>query len=126
MPWKECDDLQLLCDDLGCELCEPIHNDDRVNIHNPQMLSIWRENIDCQPVTSRLLVLKYITKYTSKVEKKSESCVNMLSTICLDANEQDNVVKAYQKFIVKIVSERDISAQETYHMLQKLTLVMCN
>lgn len=50
----------------------------------------------------------------------------MLSRICLDANQQDNPIKAYQKFMAEIVSECNISGQETCHMLQKLPLVICN
>ena len=50
----------------------------------------------------------------------------MLARICLDSNLDDNVVKAYQKFMVEIVAERDLSAQETCYMLQKFPLVNCN
>ena len=50
----------------------PSRNDSILNIHNPTTLSIWRDNVDCQPVLSRNIVLKYISKYASKVDPKSK------------------------------------------------------
>ena len=45
------------------------------------MLSIWRDNVDYQPVLSRHDVLKYISKYASKVDPKLESYLAILSRI---------------------------------------------
>lgn len=71
----------LTCDEAGKTKYEPTRNDDRLNVHNPEMLSIWRENIDCQAVTSQDQVLKYIEKYAAKAEKTSETCKEMLTRI---------------------------------------------
>lgn len=68
----------LFYDELRPKSYEPSRNDDSLNIHNPQMVSIWRANVDCQVVISQLHVLKYIAKYASKVERKSESCVSQM------------------------------------------------
>ncbi|XP_059068275.1 uncharacterized protein LOC131047632 [Cryptomeria japonica] len=43
-------------------------NDDRLNLHNPFILSIWRANVDCQPVLSIDVVIKYIAKYAAKLK----------------------------------------------------------
>ena len=64
-PWKECEQASLYRNETGHKCFEPARNDDRLNIHNPQMLVIWRENIGCQPITSQALVFKYIVKYAS-------------------------------------------------------------
>ena len=66
-------DLQatsLFIDPNGSKTYNPARNDSLLNIHNPTMLSIWRDNVDCQHVLSRNVVLKYISKYASKVEPK--------------------------------------------------------
>ncbi|XP_057827996.1 uncharacterized protein LOC131039303 [Cryptomeria japonica] len=105
---------------------KPARNDDRLNIHNPWMLSLWRANIDCQPVTSKKAVLQYISKYASKSENKSQSYIEMLKTIVNTTKSKDSILLTYQKFMMGIVADRDISAQETCHMLQKLPLVSCS
>lgn len=51
-PWKEQLISTLLIDIDGKKKYEPERNDDRLNIHNPQIISIWRANIDCQLVIS--------------------------------------------------------------------------
>ena len=58
----------LFIDANGHKTYNPTRNDFVLNIHNPAMLSIWRDNVDFQPVISRHVVLKYISKYASKVE----------------------------------------------------------
>ncbi|XP_059066723.1 uncharacterized protein LOC131857945 [Cryptomeria japonica] len=82
--------------------------------------------MDCQLVVSKSLVLKYITKYASKAERKSESCIDMLTRICKKQAIKEQAIVAYHKFIAEIIADRDISAQEMLHMLQKLLLVVCN
>ena len=125
-PWKEQPNSTLTCDELGKKEYALARNDDRLNVHNPKMLSIWRANIDCQAVTSNDQVLKYIAKYTTKAEKMLEICKDMLTRICTSSQPEDLAMKAYRKFMMELVVERDISAQETCHMLQKLPLVMSN
>ena len=60
----------LFSDANGCKTYNPARNDSLLNIHNPTMISIWRANVDCQPVLCKHVVLKYISKYASKVEPK--------------------------------------------------------
>lgn len=50
------------------------------------MLSIWRGNIDCQPILSIDAVIKYIEKYVAKEEQKSETYRAMLSRISSSLN----------------------------------------
>ena len=58
-------------DEHGHKTYNPARHDDRLNIHNYDILSIWRANVEFQPVLSCHVVLKYILKYASKVESKS-------------------------------------------------------
>ena len=87
------------------------------------MLSIWKENIDCQPVLSCTLILKYIAKYAAKVEKWSEICTEILKRISITQKPDDSVMFTYHKFLFEVVVEHDIGAQETCHMSQKLPLI---
>jgi hypothetical protein len=45
-------------------------NDDRINVHNIDLLSMCRANVDYQLVFFHRVVLKYIAKYASKEEKR--------------------------------------------------------
>lgn len=50
----------------------------------------------------------------------------MLKRIYTTQQRDDPIVVAYRRFMIEIVEKCDIGAQETYHMLQKLPLVVCN
>jgi hypothetical protein len=65
-PWEVRDDSLLFIDEKGRKKYEPTRNDDRLNVHHVDLLAMWCANVDCQPVVSRHVVLKYITKYASK------------------------------------------------------------
>ena len=82
--------------------------------------------MDFQPVLSHYAVLKYIAKYTSKEEGKSETYHHMLTRIIAASCPQDPASYAYHRLHLEAIVDRDISAQETCHMLQKLPLVTCN
>jgi len=75
----------LSIDDKGHKTYVPARNDERLDIHNADLLSIWRANVDCQPVLSRHAVLKYISKYAAKSETRSESYRQMLSRLSQSA-----------------------------------------
>jgi len=90
------------------------------------MLSIWRANVDCQPVLCKHVVLKYISKYASKVEPKSETYHAILSRLAHAAPSESPILQPIKQFLAQTVAERDISAQEMCHMLQKIPLVLCS
>ncbi|XP_057850600.2 uncharacterized protein LOC131061102 [Cryptomeria japonica] len=125
-PWPEQDFSTLIVDTANNPSYEPARNDSRLNIHNPNMLAIWRANIDCQPICSKMAVIQYISKYAAKTEQKSVGYVDILKKIVATTNTQDTILLTYQKFMMGIVADRDISAQETCHMLQKLPLISCS
>ena len=70
-PWDLSKESRLFIDDQGRKKYDPTRNDDRLNVHNIDLLKMCRENFDCQPVLSQHVVVKYISKYASKVEKRS-------------------------------------------------------
>lgn len=46
-PWKKKPTSTLTCDSTRNKKYELAINEDKLNIHNQQMLQIWRANIDC-------------------------------------------------------------------------------
>ena len=82
--------------------------------------------MDCQTVLSRYAVLKYIAKYASKEEGKSKTYHHMLTRIATTTCLEDPTSYSYRSLLSEAIVDRDISAQETCHMLQKLPLVTCN
>ena len=125
-PWDVQDESLLFIDEKGRKKYEPARNDDRLNIHNLDLLAMWRANVDCQPVVSRHAVLKYIAKYASKAEKRSESYQDMLTRISNSGALEDSALSAYRRFLAETLVDRDIGAQETCHMLLKQPLVICS
>lgn len=81
VPWEFNPTYSLFIDNKGQKTYKHAHNDDRLNIHNADLLSIWRENVDFQTVLSRHAVLTYISKYTAKAEIKSEIYSQILSRL---------------------------------------------
>ena len=100
----------------------PTRNDELLNVHNPLMLSVWRANVDFQPVLSRHAVLSYISKYSSKAENKSESYHDILTRIAHASPAEEGILLPIWKLFFETVADRDIGAQETCHMLQKNSL----
>lgn len=68
-PWDLCNESRLFIDDQGRKKYDLARNDDRLNVHNIDLLTMWHANVDCHRVLSHYVVLKYIAKYASKAEK---------------------------------------------------------
>jgi hypothetical protein len=87
---------------------------------------MWNENVDCQPMVYQHVVLKYIAKYASKVEKRSESYQDMLTRITSFAASEDPTLSAYKIFLSQTLVYCDIGAQQIFHMFLKLHIVLCS
>jgi len=118
--------FSLFIDDKGHKTYVLARNDERLNIHNVDLLSIWRANVDCQPILSRHVVLEYISKYVAKAETRSESYRQMLSRLSQSVIPEAPTVAGIRKLLTETIADRDIGAQEICHMLQKLPLSLCN
>jgi hypothetical protein len=77
----------------------------------------WRANVDLKPVLSIHAALQYISKYASKAEPRSESFSEIFNQILNNSEPDVSSVTSIQKLLLNGVSERDISAQETCHLL---------
>ncbi|CAG8802972.1 2782_t:CDS:2, partial [Cetraspora pellucida] len=97
-------------------------NDPFVNPHSRLQLQGWRANIDLKPVLSIHAALQYISKYTSKAEPRSTAFSDILNHILCNSRPEDSSLVAIQRLLLHNVAERDISAQETCHLLLGIPL----
>ena len=98
-------------------------NDSLINNYNPVQLSAWRANVDMQYCVSRRKVIEYCAKYATKCEPRSQSLKDIFATIVKSLKEDSFSLKAVQKLLINSVGERDVSAQETCHLLLQLPLL---
>ena len=97
-------------------------NDGLINSFNPVQLSAWRANVDMQYCVSRRKVIEYCAKYATKSEPRSQPLKEIFTTIVRNLQENSSSLKAVQKLLINSVGERDLSAQETCHLLLQLPM----
>ena len=100
-------------------------NDPRVNSHNRVLLQNWRANVDIQVVIDMEACAKYIAKYVAKGEPPSTSMLSIFSTCVDKLHETSNTASLFRCSMMRAVGERDISAQETAHLLLSEPLYSC-
>ena len=89
------------------------------------MLQHWRANVDLQIIVDVQACARYMAKYASKGEPRSQA-VSSIFKSCVDRLSDDSDAhKALKSAMVRSVGERDFSAQETAHQLLSLPLVSC-
>lgn len=97
-------------------------NDPYINPHNRMQLQGWRANVDLKPVISIHAALQYISKYASKAEPRSIAFTEMFNQILNNSKQDGSSLTSIQKLLLNSVAERDISAQETSHLLLSIPL----
>lgn len=124
---RQLHEMAIVTNDLN-----PVHlifdgarNDTRLNNFNRLIALAWRANRDISPCTSQHAVINYIAKYASKAETKSESYRDIARAILPKVNSNKPLVSFVAKFMNKLASERDWSAQEVCHLLLRLPLQQC-
>lgn len=90
-------------------------NDPLVNRHNRYITEHWRANTDVQCIVSLSAVLNYIAKYATKGEPRSKAIEELLNDAL--SKGDDKAVTAIQNLFIRTCSERDYSAQETFHIV---------
>jgi hypothetical protein len=122
---KTCRDHSELSKDPGRDFVElnTRRNDEILNSYNATFILGWRANIDFRPVISKDAVIAYVTKYASKGETTSSSYQDTLQKAISHLQDSDAAGVAYQKMLSSFAAERDISSQETCHILHSLPLV---
>ena len=74
-------------------------------------------------MVNRDAVIAYVVKYASKGESTSSSYQDTLQKAITCLQDSDAAGVAYQKMLSSFAAERDISSQETCHILFELSLV---
>ena len=97
-------------------------NDQYINPHNRLQLQGWRANVDLKPILSIHAALQYISKYASKAEPQSAAFSDILNRILDESQPEDSPLAPVQKLLLHSVAERDISAQETCHIILGIPL----
>jgi len=97
-------------------------NDPYINPHNRLQLQGWRANVDLKPVLTIHAALQYISKYASKAEPRSMAFTDIFNQILNVSDPNDPSLTSIQKLLLSSVAERDISAQETCHLLLSIPL----
>ena len=92
-------------------------NEPMLNTFNSDILQLWRANMDIQPITSLDSVIHYIAKYASKAESRSKALINLTRNALQNGDETRTVRQIIQQILIKMVSERDYSAQEVFYVL---------
>jgi len=97
-------------------------NDPYINPHDRLQLQGWRANVDLKPILNIDIALQYIAKYASKTETRSEAFSEILNQILNDSEQDDSSLGVFQRLLLHTIAERDISAQETCHLLLGIPL----
>ena len=97
-----------------------LRNHPFVVTHVPELLSLWRGNIDMKLVTNVEALEKYMTKYIMKEEKKSMSFQDIARVVAEKATEAGpnaTVPKTLSQIMLKFVGEHDLSKSECWQIL---------
>ena len=89
--------------------------------HIPELLSVWRGNIDAKVIKNQATLINYLVKYVVKAENNSQTFGEILKRISESNNDDDetSVKKAMQKILLSIVKEHDISKNEAFKIVSK-------
>ena len=86
---------------------------DLVN-HIPELLLVWRANIESKVVTSFPQLLKYILKYVLKPEEQSATLASILAKVSDKCDDDAPIKRVFQKLLMTTVSDRDVSRAECF------------
>ena len=111
---------------IDCKRFAPVQNNPWLNQHSKPLLLAWHANMDLQPVLDQNVAIKYVSKYASKPKVASDSYHHALSTFCHHLPQNLPAERTVQSLFAKMVSDRDISAQEAIHLLLYEKLVGCS
>ena len=90
--------------------------------HIPELLSVWRGNIDAKVIKTQDTLINYLVKYVTKVEGTSLNYAEVLRQIsesCPENEDEVNVKKAMQKILLSIVKEHDLGKNEAFKIISK-------
>ena len=92
-------------------------NDGRINSHNRVMLQHRRANVDLQAIVDTDQCIRYMAKYATKGEPRSQSASEILAACVNRLDNTDMASSALRRAMIQVAGERDMGSQETAHML---------
>lgn len=117
-PKKCCDETKIIESDDGTLDIEFERNDELVNKHNKWLVRSWRANVDFSPILSERVLCKYIAKYASKCEYKSEIYAQIVANVMNSSvPENEHCKKVIRGLMIGTCAERDYCAQEVMYLL---------
>ena len=96
---------------------ELLRNHPRLVQHIPDILGIWRGNMDAKLIKSPESLLRYILKYIMKPETGSLPFNQIIKTLTANADDTTEPRKIFQKILLKTVGEHDISKNEAWRIV---------
>ena len=96
-------------------------NDPLMNSHCRIHMQGWRANVDLQLILDKEAAVRYMVKYASKPEKRSDNAGEIFTSIM--GVEHGDTAHWWRRLMLKCVGNRDMGAQETAHSI--LQLPMC-
>lgn len=90
-----------------------------VNNYNPDLLSIWKTNMDIQYVTDPWACAMYILSYISKGEREMGQ---LLKEASKESERNDNIRLQLKKFGNVFLTHREVSAQEAVYRALSMPL----
>ena len=117
--WDELTRLDEYLKGAGFISCRPevIRNHPRIVCHIPELLPVWRANIDMKLISSPKQLLRYILKYIMKPEPGSLAFNDIVRLLTAGSDDNTPVRKLFQKVLLKVVSEHDISKNECWKII---------
>ena len=103
--------------ELSFRTYEPARNHPLLCKYDPSITMAWMANADASPCTDLQAVVAYLAKYCSKAEKKSERYIDIGKDLLPNVNARNPFHSYTNKFMNKMIAERDWSAQEVCHIL---------
>ena len=89
------------------------------------MLQNWWANVDLQVIIDVEACARYITKYAAEGEPRSATMGEIFKKCVDKLSDQSTSAVAIRKAMIGAVGEREISAQETAHLLLSEPLNSC-
>lgn len=101
-------------------------NDEWLNHFNRLITYGWGGNTDWTPTTTLEQALSYLIKYTSKAEIPTQSLLDITKALLgsMSSTVNSALLSLVQRFHNKLIGERDQTAQELSHMINRAPLVL--
>ena len=93
-----------------------------INQYNPNLLRIWKANMDLQYITDAYACIMYVTTYMMKTENSMSDMLKKVADEC----ETDDVRSRLKEIGGAFLKSREVSAQEATYRILSMPLKRCS